>query len=78
MAYLNSVGVALTRLLNAILGGRHTESLSSRAWRHRALPGWRQLRRAIDALFLALLRERDHCRSAWETDLGIKPDLPPP
>ena len=76
MAYLTNVGVGATRLLNAVLGGRYTESLSSRSWRHRALPGWRQLRLAIDVLFFVLLRERDHCRRAWEADLGIKPERP--
>jgi hypothetical protein len=73
MAYLKHVGIGATRLLNAVLGGRHTESLSSRAWRHRTLPGWRQLRIAIDAVFLVLLRQRDHCRNAWETDNFVRP-----
>ena len=46
--------------------GSADETLSARAWRLRARSAtWGRLRRAIDALFWLLAREREHCRDAY-------------
>lgn len=66
MSYVSQVGLALTRLGNALLGGLAEESLSSRAWRAEGnRKAWgRVTRPVIDALF-ALFGKDDHCLRAY-------------
>lgn len=66
MSYLFQVGLAVTRLGNALLGGHAEESMSSRAWRAEAnrKPWGRITRPAIDGLF-RLFGRRDHCATAY-------------
>ena len=69
MSYLFQVGLALTRLGNAILGGLAEESMSSRAWRadgnHKF---WGRITRpGIDALF-ALFGKYDHCLFSYSEE----------
>jgi hypothetical protein len=48
MKYLFNILVGLTQLLNTILGGDPDETTSSRAWRNREKPFWKQFRIFIE------------------------------
>ncbi len=65
--YSNNVFIALSRLLNAILGGNPSLTLSARAGLHYRKGQWRQRRRLINMLFWL---QDDHCELAirWDTD----------
>lgn len=67
--YLIRVGDALSQFLNVLIlfGKNPNESISGRAWRLRATPGWRQLRIVIDFLFSYW--QEEHCREAFFNDL---------
>jgi hypothetical protein len=72
--YSNNVFIALSRLLNAILGGNPSLTLSARAGLHYRKGQWRQRRWLINSLFWL---QQDHCELAirWDTDknqLAIK------
>lgn len=61
-AYLNLL-VCVSRLLNAILGGKHDEMLSSRVYRE-------QNRAGIFILDTIFFWDKNHCRACyeWETE----------
>ena len=64
-AYAKSVGIAADQLINAILGGRPSETLSVRAYRLGVLGGdahWRRVVWVINKLFFW---QRNHCRGAY-------------
>lgn len=65
--YSNNVLIALSRLLNAILGGNPSLTLSARAGLHYRKGLWRQRRWLINILFWL---QDDHCELAirWDTD----------
>lgn len=73
--YLQHVGVSLTQLLNAMLGGWPDESVSSRMWRKEMQGSERAslLRAAVDFLFFW---QHDHCRHAYESERE-RQQLPP-
>ena len=63
-AYAKSVGIAADQLINAVLGGRPSETLSVRAYRLGVLDGrtgWRRVVWFINKLFFW---QRNHCRGA--------------
>ena len=60
--------VAIDQLANALSGGWADETLSSRLWRNRERPGWRQARSCLDFL-AARLGDNDHCRTAYESEM---------
>lgn len=60
--------VAIDQLANALSGGWADETLSSRLWRKRERPGWKQARSCLDFL-AARLGDSDHCRTAYESEL---------
>ena len=68
--YILNLLIGIDILINAILRGSPYETLSSRAHRMRekGQPYWGWTAGMIDALFLALFKQRDHCRSAWRHD----------
>jgi len=70
---LKQVAIAFDQLLNAILGGWSRETLSSRAWRQQHKKRWAIARKVIDAIFFW---ERDHCKTAYESEVSLK-HLPP-
>ena len=76
MTWLSQVGLALTRLGNALTGGLAEESMSSRA--HRAegnkKPWGRITRPLIDAGF-EMFGQAKHCAGAYKSDRN-KPPLP--
>lgn len=76
MSYLSQVGLALTRLGNALLGGLAEESMSSRAARADGndKPWGRIARPLIDWLF-GLFGSVNHCRLSYLSDRN-KPLLP--
>lgn len=78
--WLKQVLIALDQALNALLGGWPDETLSSRCWRLRHLPGWGTARRVLD--FVAgLLGDKDHCRASYDSEwlrLQCPPELRPP
>lgn len=76
MTWRGQVGLALTRLGNAITGGLAEESMSSRAWRAEAnRKTWGRITRpAIDAL-ARLFGDNGHCQRAYTSDRN-KPVLP--
>lgn len=76
MSYLSQVGLALTRLGNALIGGLAEESLSSRA--HRADSNrkpWGRIARPLIDLIFARFGRPNHCRMAYLSDRN-KPALP--
>lgn len=76
MTWLSQVGLSLTRLGNALLGGHAEESMSSRAWRAEGNERWwgRITRPIIDALF-ASIGKPQHCAGAYRYERN-KPPLP--
>lgn len=78
--WLKQVLVALDQALNALLGGWADETLSSRCWRLRHLPGWGTARRVLD-LVAGLLGDKDHCKASYDSEwlrLQCPPELRPP
>ena len=72
--------VALDQLVNALCGGWADETISSRCWRHRDKPGWKQLREALDG-GAALLGDVDHYRASYASErlrLQCPPELRSP
>lgn len=65
--YSNNVFIALSRLLNAVLGGNPSLTLSARAGLHYRNGRWIQRRWLINKLFWL---QQDHCELAirWDTD----------
>lgn len=64
-AYAKSVGIAADQMLNAVLGGLPSETLSVRAYRLGVLGGdtrWRRVVLVINKLFFW---QRNHCRGAY-------------
>ena len=64
-AYAKSVGIAADQLINAVLGGRPSETLSVRAYRLGVLDGrtgWRSVVWFINKLFWW---QKNHCRGAY-------------
>lgn len=76
--WLTQVGLALTRLGNALLGGLAEESMSSRAWRMEVArkPWGRIARPLIDAVFMVFGR-LEHCVTAYinERDKAPLPNI---
>ena len=65
VAYAKSVGIAADQLINAVLGGRPSETLSVCAYRLGVLDGrtgWRRVVWFINKLFFW---QRNHCRGAY-------------
>jgi hypothetical protein len=63
--YSNNVLIAISRLLNAILGGNPSLTLSARAGLHYRKGQWRQRRWLINRLFWL---QQDHCEFAIRLD----------
>ncbi len=75
---MKQILLAIDQLLNTLLwflpgGCWADETLSSRAWRIRNVPGWSWLYRAIDAIFFC---EKNHCESSYLSEL-MRYQLPP-
>jgi len=62
--YLKRVGIALSVLLNVLLGGYSNQTFSARNhdWKRRGKPNLAWL---IDFVFLKLFNDDDHCLAAW-------------
>lgn len=73
--YLWGIFIALTQLLNALLGGWPDETTSSRAWRleQQGSAAGRVARIAIDTLFFW---QRGHCESSYDSERA-RYQLPP-
>ena len=72
--WIAQVGLALTRMGNAFLGGLAEESMSSRAWRMeaRGKPWGRITRPLIDRLF-RLFGRTNHCKTAYTAERNKAP-----
>lgn len=76
MTWRGQVGLALTRLGNAITGGMAEESMSSRARRAESNGKvWGRITRPVIDAAAALLGDRGHCERAYKSDRN-KPALP--
>lgn len=64
-AYAKSVGIAADQLINAVLGGRPSETLSVRAYRLGVLDGRRGWRRVVWFINKLFFWQRNHCRGAY-------------
>lgn len=64
---LREVVVGVDQLLNAILGGYCSETLSSRCWRLRDYKPYSYLRPAIDKLFFW---QPSHCKASYEAQVA--------
>jgi len=62
---MNNVLIALSRLLNALLGGNPSLTLSSRAGLHYRKRQWHKQRNLINGLFFL---QPDHCELAIRLD----------
>lgn len=72
MTYIRRLLIAIDQLGNTITGGDPDETISSRTGKA-AILGKRWaliLERIINAIFLRLTGERDHCRASIEGDEG--------
>lgn len=77
--WIKQVLVALDQALNALCEGWADETLSSRCWRYRQRPGWKQARAVLDFV-AALLGDKEHCKASWESEakrLQCPPELRP-
>lgn len=77
--WLKQVLVALDQALNALFGGWADETFSSRCWRNRHKPGWKQARRVLDFV-AALFGDVDHCKASYDSEwlrLQSPPELRP-
>ncbi|MEO7494728.1 MAG: hypothetical protein ABIT83_17580 [Massilia sp.] len=63
MSRLREVALGVDQLLNAILGGYASETISSRAWRLRDRRPFRLLRPLIDGIFFW---QPGHCKASYE------------
>jgi len=62
--WLKHVLIAIDQTLNALCGGWPDETFSSRCWRLRTRPGWKQVRLIVD--FVArLFGDVDHCEESY-------------
>ena len=68
-----NVLIALTQLVNALLGGWPDESTSARAHRQQHKRRWRVTRRVVNAVFWW---EPDHCQAAYFAEKARR-HLPP-
>lgn len=59
MKYLNRVGVALSILINVILGGASNQTFSARNWQ------WKKDERPNLVWLFDLTLGKDHCASSW-------------
>lgn len=68
--YVYRVLVALDRLANAVLGGRDTETISSRVYRNARKGYWyaRLLECFLNLLFSPW--DEEHCRESYENELN--------
>jgi hypothetical protein len=73
MNYLFFVFIALSQLLNSLLGGWPDESTSARSYRMRESLFWGFMYRAINVLFFW---QKDHCKWAYELETVARP-VPP-
>lgn len=64
-AYAKSVGIAADQLINAVLGGRPSETLSVRAYRLGVLDGRRGWRRVVWVINKLFWWQKNHCRGAY-------------
>ena len=64
-AYANSVGIAADQLINAVLGGQPSETLSVRAYRLGVLDGRRGWRRVVWFINKLFWWQKNHCRGAY-------------
>jgi hypothetical protein len=63
--YFKRVGIALTVLLNVILGGRSNQTFSARNWEWK-MGGRPNIVWFIDFIFLKLFNEENHCKNSWD------------
>ncbi len=72
--WLSQVGLALTRLGNALLGGLAEESMSSRAWRMETKhKPWGRITRPVIDLLFAVFGRRNHCATAYADERNKAP-----
>lgn len=64
-AYAKSVGIAADQLINAVLGGQPSETLSVRAYRLGVLDGRRGWRRVVWFINKLFWWQKNHCRGAY-------------
>lgn len=61
LKYIERLGIAISVLLNVILGGKSNQSFSARNWQRKRDGKW-HLCDLIDAIFWF---ETEHCASSW-------------
>lgn len=64
-AYAKSVGIAADQLVNAVLGGLPSETLSVRAYRLGVLGGDTRWRRVVWFINKLFWWQKNHCRGAY-------------
>lgn len=67
MSRLREVAIGFDQLLNAVLGGYASETISSRCWRLRGYQPYKALSRLIDATFFW---QPNHCRASYEAQVA--------
>ena len=67
LGYIDGVQVALSRLINATLGGDYRETTSARAYREREQRPW-----GYTLLNWIFFWQQDHCRSTYEWEQESK------
>lgn len=70
MTYFDNIQVAASRLLNAIVGGRYDQMLSSRAWEmHLTSNKWNIVKCILDVIFY--WDKGQHCKINYEWEYMI-------
>ena len=65
--WVKQVSIAIDQTLNALFCGWADETLSSRCWRNRNRPGWKQARHIVDVV-AKLLGDANHCESSYRSE----------
>jgi hypothetical protein len=78
MRYLHNLFIAVDQLGTALIGGWPDETISSYLFRleQQGKPAGRLFRPVVDVVWLAIFRQRDHCRMASEAE-RLRHQLPP-
>jgi hypothetical protein len=72
--WLSQVGLALTRLGNALLGGLAEESMSSRAWRMETKhKPWGRITRPVIDFAFEMFGRNNHCENAYHAERNKAP-----
>jgi hypothetical protein len=69
--YLWNFWIAVSQLLNTIIGGSPDETVCARAWRH-SLEGHKLSIYFVKTLNAIFFLQENHCKDAWESEVQMR------